>query len=82
MKFSIPLVELKERRQGFEKLQAAFKSLTDKLWTGEGTNYFDQWGKVMRMSLPQNDSLAAEIATAKSLTERLAASAREREVSH
>jgi len=78
----MPLVELKERRQGFEKLQAAFKGLTDKFWTEEGPNYFDQWGRAMRQSLFRNNSLAAEIATAESLTERLAVEAREREVSH
>ena len=34
------------------------------------------------MSLLQNDTLAAEIETAKVLTERLAVEAREKEVSH
>ena len=61
---------------------AAFKALTDKFWTEEGPNYFDQCGRAMKMSLLQNDTLAAEIETAKSLTERLAVEAREKEVSH
>ena len=57
-------------------------ALTNKFWTKEGPNYFDQCGRAMKMSLLQNDSLAAEIETAKALTERLAAEAREKEVSH
>ena len=60
---------------------AAYKALTDEFWTVEGPNYFDQWGRAVELSLLQNDSLAAEIATAKSLTERLAVEAREKEVS-
>ena len=80
--FSILLVELKERRRGFEKLRAAFKALADKLWTEEGPNCFDQWGRAVKLSLLQNDTLAAEIATAKSHAERLAVEAREKEVSH
>ena len=79
--FSIPLVELKERRGGFENLKAAFKALSDKFWTEEGPNCFDQWGRAMKLSLLQNDSLVAEIAIAKSLTENLAVEAREKEVS-
>ena len=82
MIFSIPLVELNERRGGFEKLKAAFKALTDKFWTEGGSNYFDQCGRAVKMSLLQNDSLATEIETAKLLTERLAVEAREEEVSH
>ena len=81
MIFSIPLVELKERRAGFEKLMAAYKALAEEFWTEEGPNYFDQWGRAMKLSLLQNDSLTAEIETAKSLTERLAVEAREKEVS-
>ena len=80
--FSILLVELKERTRGFEKLRAAFKALADNFWTEEGPNYFDQWGRAMKLSLLQNDTLAAEIATAKSLTERLAVEGMEKEVSH
>ena len=80
--FSIPLVELNQRKGGFEKLKAAFKALTDNLWTEGGPNYFDQCGRAVKMSLPQNDSLAAEIETAKLLTERLAVEVREKEVSH
>ena len=80
----MPFVELNERRGGFEKLKAAFNALTatDKFWTEGGPNYFDRCGRVMKMSLLQNDTLAAEIETAKLLTERLAAEAREKEVSH
>ena len=64
------------------KLKAAFEGLTDKFRTEGGPNYFDQWGEAIKLSLLRNDSLAAEIATAKSLTERLAVEAREKEVSH
>ena len=78
----MPVVELNERRGGFEKLKAAFKALTDKLCTEGGPNYFYQCGRAMKLLLLQNDSLAAEIETAKSLTERLAVEAREKEVSH
>ena len=63
-------------------MKAALKALTDKFWTEEGPNYFDQYGRAMKMSLLQNDTLAAEIENAKSLTERLAVEAREKEVSH
>lgn len=79
--FLIPLVELEERRRGLEKLQAAYKALTDEFWTEEGPSYFEQWGRAMRMPLSRIESLAAELATAEDITERLAVEARE-EVSH
>ena len=63
-------------------MKAAFKALTDNFWTEGGPNYFDQCGRAMKMSLPQNNFLAAEIETAKLHTERLAVEAREKEVSH
>ena len=80
--FSIPLVELEERRRGFAKLNAAFKILTDEFWTEEGHTYFDRWGRAIKLSLLRIDTLAAEIATAASTAERLAIEAREKEVSH
>ena len=82
MIFSIPPVELKERRAGFEKLKTAFKALADKFWTEKGPNYFYQCGRAMKLSLLQNDTLAVEIETAKLLAEKLAVEAREKEVSH
>ncbi len=79
----IPLVELEERRRGFAKLQAAYKALTDEFWTEEGPNYFDRWGRAMEGTLlPRIDSLAAEVAAAECIAERLAVEAREKEVSH
>ena len=80
MIFSIPLVELAERRRGLAKLQAAYKALTDELWTEEGLSYFDRWG--VELSSLKVDSLAAEVATAESITERFAVEAQEKEVSH
>ena len=62
-------------------MKTAFRALTDKFWTKEGSNYYDQCGRAMKMSLLQNDTLAGEIETAKLLTERLAVEAREKEVS-
>jgi len=80
--FSIPLVELEERRRGFAKLNAAYKALTDEFWTEEGPSHFDIWGGAMKQSLLRMDSLAAEVVPAESLAERLATEAREKEVSH
>ena len=72
------LVELEERRRGLEKLQAAYKALADEFWTEEGPSYFDQWGRAMEMPLSRIDSLAAEVATAESIAERLAVEEREK----
>jgi len=80
--FSIPLVELDERRRGFAKLQAAYKTLTDEFWTADGTDHFDRWGRAVEPSLLRIHSLAAEIATAQSIAEGLAVEAREKEVNH
>jgi hypothetical protein len=80
--FSIPLVELEERRRGFKKLNAAYRALTNESRTKEGPSHFDQWGGAMKQSLLRMDSLAAEVATAKPLAERLSAETREKEVSH
>ena len=77
MTFLIPLVELEERRRGFAKLQAAYKTLTDEFWMGDGTNHFDQWGRAVKPSLLRIHSLAAEVATAQSIAEGLAVEARE-----
>lgn len=74
------LAELEERRRGFEKLQTAYKALTDEFCTEEGPNHFDQWGKDTKPSLLRIDSLAAEVATAESIAERLAVETREKEV--
>ena len=82
MIFSIPLVELEERRRGFTTLNAAYKALTDEFRTEEGPSHFDLWGRAINQSLLQMDSLAAEVATAESLAERLAVEAREKAVSH
>jgi len=79
--FSIPLVELEEQRRGFAKFNAAYKALTNEFWKEEGPSHFDIWGGAMKQSLLRMDSLAAEVTTAESLAERLAAEARE-EVSH
>ena len=79
--FSISLVELEERRRGFAKLTAAYKTLKDKFWTKEGPSYLDHWGGAMEPSIMRINSLAAEIATAESIAERLAIKGRE-EVSH
>ena len=76
--FSIRLVELEERRRGLEKLQVAYKTLTDEFWTEEGLSYFDRWGRAMKMPLSRIDSLAAEVATAESIAERLAVEEREK----
>jgi hypothetical protein len=78
----MPLVELEERRRGFAKLNAAYKALTDEFWTEEGPSHFDLWSRAMKPSLLRMDSLAAEVATAEALAERLAAEEREKEVSH
>jgi len=78
----MPLVELEERRRGFAKLNAAYKALTDELWTEEGPSHFERWGVVMKQPLLRMDSQAAEVATAESLAERLATEAREKEVGH
>jgi hypothetical protein len=53
-----------------------YKALTDELLTEGGINHPDLWGgAILRI-----DSLAAEVATAESLTKRLAAEAQEKEV--
>lgn len=75
MVYSISLIELEERRRGLAKLNAAYKALTDELWT------FEQFGGETKQSLLRMDSLAAEVATAESITERLAIGEREK-VSH
>jgi len=80
--FSIPLVELQERRRGFAKLNAAYKALTDEFWTEEGPSHFDIWGEAMKQLPLRIDPLAAEIAPAQSLAEKVAAEERENEVSH
>jgi len=80
--FSIPLVELEERRRGLAKLNAAYKALTDEFGTEEGPSHFDIWGEAIEHLSLRIDSLAAEVTTAKSLAERLAPEAREKEVSH
>ncbi len=80
--FSIPLVELEERRRGFAKFKAAYKALTDEFSTEEGPNHFDRWGRTMNLSFRRINTLAAEIAAAESIAERLAVEAREEEVSH
>jgi len=54
-----------------------YKALSNEFWTEEGSDYFDQWGSRVEMSLQQTDSLAAEVTTAESSTERLAAEGRE-----
>jgi len=77
----MPLVELEERRRGFAKLNAACKALTDEFWTEEGPSHFDIWGKAMKQLPLRINSLAAEVAPAESLAERLATEERE-EVSH
>ena len=79
--FSIPLVELEERRRGLEKLQAAYKALTDEFWTEEGPSYFDLWGRAIKTSVLRIHSLSVDIGTAESLAERLAVEEREK-VSH
>jgi len=71
------LVEIEERRRGLEKLQAAYKTLSNEFWTEEGTDHFDQWGTRVEMSLRRTDSLATEVATAESSAERLAVEERE-----
>ena len=80
--FSIPLVELEERRRGLAKLNAAYKTLTDEFWTEEGHTHLDRWSRTVKLSLLRIGSLAAEIATAQSAAERSAIEAREKEVSH
>jgi len=74
-------IEVEERRRGLENLQVAYKGLTNEFWTEEGPSYFERWGRTMEMSLRRIDSLAAEVATAESVAERLSVEARE-EVSH
>ena len=76
------LVELEERRRGFAKLNAAYKTLTDEFRTEEGPSHFDLWSRAMKRSLFRMESLAAEVATAESLAEKFAVEAREKEVSH
>lgn len=68
---SIPLVELDERSRGLEKLQAAYKKLTDELRPKEGPNYFEEWGRAMGPSLLRIDSLAAELVSAEATAGRL-----------
>ena len=63
-------------------MNAAYKALTDEIWTKEGPSHFERWGVKMKQSLLRLDSPAAEVATAESLAERLAAEAREKEVGH
>ena len=79
----MPLVELEERRRGFAKLNAAYKALRDRLM-GEGghLNYLVAWGRGSKPSILQINALAAETATAESITEKLAVIALEKEVSH
>jgi len=74
------LVEVEERKRGLEKLQAAYKALTNEFLT-EGTSHFARWGRTVEMLYPRIDTLAAGVATAESIAERLAVEARE-EVSH
>ena len=64
IELTVFLVELEERRRGFAKLKAAYKSLEDIVTLEEGTSYFDQWARAMKPSLLRISSLAAEIATA------------------
>ena len=71
------LVEIEERRRGLEKLQAAYKALSNEFWTEEGTSYFDQCGSRVEMSLRQTDPLATGVTTAESSTKRLADEERE-----
>ena len=71
--FSVPLVELEERRRGLEKLQAAYKA-----WTEEGPSYFDLWGSAIKTSVSRIHSLSVDIGTAESLAERLAVEEREK----
>ena len=78
---SIPLAELEERRQGLERLQAAYKALADEFWTEDGPSYFDRWGRAMKMPLSRIGPLAAEAAAAESIAESMAVEAREK-VSH
>jgi len=66
------LVEVEERKRGLEKLQSAYKALT------EGSSYFDQCCKTMEMSFRRIDSLAAEVTTAESIAERSAVEEREK----
>jgi len=80
--FLISLVELEERRRGFAKLNAAYKALANEFWTENGPSYFDLWGRAIAPSLLRMDTLAAEVATAEPIAERLAAEARGKEVSH
>ena len=56
-------------------------ALADEFWTEGGPSHFDLWGRTMEPSLLRINSLTAEIATAESLTERLAVEAWENEVS-
>ena len=79
--FSIPFVELEERRRALEKLQVAYKALTDEFWTEEGPSYFDLWGRAIKTLVSRIHSLNVDIGTAESLAERLAVEARE-QVSH
>jgi len=74
------LIEVEERRRGLEKLQAAYKALSNEFWTEDGTDYFGQWGSKVEMSLRRTDSLAVEVTAAESSAERLAVE--EREVSN
>ncbi len=78
----MPLVELEERRRGFAKLHAAYKVLRDRLGAEGGPIYFDVWGGRITPSFLRINALAAETATAESITERRAVIARETEVSH
>jgi len=73
----ITLVEVEERMRGLEKLQAAYKALSNEFWTEDGTDYFEQWGSRVEISLRRADSLAAEVTTAESSAERLAVEERE-----
>ena len=66
------LVEVEERKRGLEKLQSAYKALT------EGFSYFDQCCEPIVMSFRRIDSLAAEVTTAESIAERLAVEEREK----
>jgi len=73
-------VEIEERRRGLEKLQAAYRTLSNEFWTEEGTDHFDHWGSRVEMLSRRTDSLAAEVTTAESGAERSAVE--EREVSN
>jgi len=66
---------------GLEKLQVAYKALSNEFWTEDGPSCFDQWGKIMEMSQRRIETSTAEVATAESIAERLAVEARE-EVGH